>query len=202
MSKRATHLDWIFGGMIAAAGVGLVYALRCSPVIRRGDRIVLFGDSLSVGLDPFFASLCRDSGCSYESKVKGGTTMRFWRRNARATTEALVRGAQVVMISLGTNDALSNFTDAELAAEASELVNIAKAAGAKVLWILPPKLPKPDRATPQIRGVVQTAGETVFESSQLPIAMTSDNIHPRPRGTPHGQGPYGGSLLVRRSSSL
>lgn len=173
------HLDWIFAGIAVAAGYGLVRALRCDPIIRPGDPIFLFGDSLAVGLDPFLRRLAAENRIAYGSESKGGTTMRYWLQNSVFKAHLQQTGAKVVLISLGTNDTYSNLTAAQLRQDAEAILQLAQGSERrKVLWILPPKLPKEDRASPAIRDT----GVDVYESSRLEIPMGGDQIHPTSSG--------------------
>jgi lysophospholipase L1-like esterase len=81
-------------------------------------------------------------------------------------------------VSLGTNDTYGNLTAPEIQADAEKLLALLRENGRRVLWILPPKLPKEDRATAAIRAT----GVDVFESSRIDIAMGGDRIHPTGTG--------------------
>jgi lysophospholipase L1-like esterase len=137
----------------------------------------LFGDSLAVGLDPFVRKLAQERGIGYSSQSKGGTTMRNWLAQATSLRAAMAP-AQAVFISLGTNDTYSNLTPEELRKDAETILALARENGRRVLWLLPPKLPKQDRATPEIKAT----GVDVFESALIDIPMGGDLIHPTGTG--------------------
>jgi lysophospholipase L1-like esterase len=177
-TKKVEHVDWIFLGLAAAAAVGLVRSLRCEPIIRQGDTVLLVGDSLAVGLTPFLRKMAQASGAGFVSHAAGGTTMRNWLNNTAFRQALDASGATVVLVSLGTNDTYGSWTAEQLAADAQQLLALVRGSGRKVLWILPPKLPKEDRASAGIRAT----GVDVVESSQLDIAMGPDFIHPTGSG--------------------
>ena len=170
------HLDWIFAGLAVAAGVGLVRALRCEPTVRPGETMFLFGDSLAVGLDPFMRKLAQEKGVGYSSQSKGGTTMRQWL--AQSGLQGAMAGAQAVFISLGTNDTYSSLTAEEMRQDAEKIVALAKGNGRRVLWILPPTLPKEDRVSAEIR----STGVDVFESAKIDIPRPPTDLHPTGTG--------------------
>jgi lysophospholipase L1-like esterase len=173
------HLDWIFAGLAVAAGYGLVRALRCEPVIRPGDSLFLFGDSLAVGLDPFFRKLAAENRNVYASSSKGGTMMRYWLQNSVFKANLQQAKPNVVLVSLGTNDTYSNLTAEQLRQDAEAILQLAQGSEKrKVLWILPPRLPREDRASPAIRDT----GVDAYESSRLEIPMGGDAIHPTSSG--------------------
>jgi lysophospholipase L1-like esterase len=173
------HLDWVFAGLAVAAGYGLVRALRCEPTIRPGDTVFFVGDSLAVGLGPFFAKLAKERGVEFYSASKTGTMMQNWLQNQTFKEKLEQSRANVVMVCLGTNDAYSQRSATELRSDADAMLALARGGGRrKVLWILPPRLPKDDRATPAIR----STGSEVFESASLKIPMGVDQIHPTSTG--------------------
>lgn len=152
-------------------------SLRCDPFVKPGEPIFLFGDSLAVGLDPFMRKLAAEKGLGYGSASKGGTTMRYWLGQATSLRAAMAN-ARAVFISLGTNDTYSNMTAEDFRRDVEAILALSSENGRRVMWILPPKLPKEDRASPVIR---ETKVE-VFESSKIDIPMGPDKIHPTGAG--------------------
>lgn len=139
----------------------------------------MVGDSLAVGLNPFLRKLATTHGVNYASESKGGTMMRHWIGSAAFRSHLQQSGAGVVIVSLGTNDTYSELTADKLHQDALAMLEVARGAdGRKILWVLPPRLPKEDRATPAIR---DTKVE-VFESASVEIPMGGDKIHPTSAG--------------------
>ncbi len=95
----------------------------------------------------------------------------------------------LVLVSLGTNDAFTSKTPEALAAEASELVELLRNAGAEVVWLGAPTLPPtyggraPDlSALDAIEEAVEDAGAYYYDTTTLEIPRAADRLHPTPAG--------------------
>ena len=53
---RPSSKQWLYAGLAIAAGIGMV-RLMSGPRLRKGLKVLLIGDSLAVGMTPFFAAL-------------------------------------------------------------------------------------------------------------------------------------------------
>ena len=176
---------WLLGGILTLAGVGIVWSIKqsgstgasCEPHIRPGDRILLVGDSLSVGLKTPMSALAKQSGCDFLSFTSSGTTMGRWIGDAQVSAALASFQPTLVLVCLGTNDSKGNTPDATLAAQVVKMRDWLGAGGAKVVWILPPKLPFPER----VGKAVIAAGIESFPSATLPIPQP-DGIHTSGRG--------------------
>lgn len=173
---------WLFGGILTLAGVGVVYALHksssgCQIRIKAGDRIMLIGDSLAVGLTSPVKALATQSGCDFFALAKSGTMMPYWTGNESVAGAIQTFSPTLILVSLGTNDSKGNHTDEQLAAHVAALREFLSVTGAAIVWILPPQLPFPERVSKH----VLAAGIASFPSSTLPIPQ-GDGIHPTARG--------------------
>lgn len=193
---RADRL-WLYAGLAGLAGIGLVRLLG-APRVRRGDRVLIVGDSLAVGLTPPLTALAKDGGVQLQSLAKEGTRIDQWSQSA-ALKEALDKfQPTLVLISLGTNDEYMQGKDvgARQRPELQRLIELIDHFPRKVdyglgpeqgiVWIGPPTLPKA-----QTNGVVPMilaeasalrARFRYFPSQRLTIPRGADQIHPTARG--------------------
>lgn len=176
-----TTLGALALALVATAGVAWWLSRRTARVtsgekLRQGDRVLLLGDSLAVGLTPRLGKLAGAGGFEFGSAAKTGSTMQYW---LHAATEPLaVAQPTLVLVSLGTNDAVTSQPLAELRAQRDALVRKLQAAGARVLWVGPPQLPA--RARPEVRAMLEE-WPAYFHSEDLPIPQ-HDEIHSTPEG--------------------
>jgi len=176
---------WLLGGILMLTGVGIVYAMRqgagvCNVSVRPGDRVLLFGDSLAVGLSAPFRSVAKQGGCDFTSQAETSTSMAQWLSEPRQSQlQALMASFQptVVLVSLGTNDSKGNAETSRLAAQIVQIRDWIASTGAKLVWVLPPKLPFPERVSAGVRA----AGIDGFPSANLPLPQV-DGIHLTGRG--------------------
>lgn len=177
---------WLLGGILMIAGVGVVYAIQhggdaaCNVSVRPGDRVLLFGDSLAVGLSSPMAEAAKKSGCDFTSMAEVSTNMAQWLSEPRRSQlQALIDSfaPTVVLVSLGTNDSKGMTDTAKLTAQEAQIRDWIARTGAKLVWILPPKLPFPERVSEGVKA----NGINAFPSANLPLPQ-GDGIHPTGRG--------------------
>jgi lysophospholipase L1-like esterase len=186
MSKEYDY-SWIFAGVLAVAGVGLIRALGgpgglgCRPAITRGASIVLTGDSLAVGMAPFFRAMADEYGVRFASLAKESTRTDQWAQSSELQGLLANSRPNLVLVSLGTNDSRTVWSATEHAAHAKQLLEMIVKAGANVVWILPPSLPFSD-GDRGFSEVIRSLGVPVFESDKLDIPRGPDNLHPTTRG--------------------
>ncbi len=144
--------------------------------LRQGDRVLLIGDSLAVGLAPHLSRIAQDAGVPFASAAASGSTMQHW-LHAAAAPMASVKPT-LVLVSLGTNDAMTSQSLLEMRSQRDQLLSKLGAAGARVLWVGPPRLPERAR-----RDVLEMLAElhAYFHSEELPIPQ-HDGIHSTPDG--------------------
>lgn len=179
--KRSSG-PWLLGGLLTIAGVGIVSALKqeassCQPVVGPGSRIMLVGDSLAVGLQVPLGQLARTTGSEFAAFSQSGSTIRRWVRDAQVSATLGTFKPTVVLVCLGTNDSLGNQPTEVLASQISEMKDWLQESGAAVVWILPPKLPFPER----VSGAIKAAGVKTFVSANLPLPQP-DGIHSTGKG--------------------
>lgn len=102
--------------------------------LEPGDSVLLIGDSIGVGLSPYLEDLLGDYGSTMKSKVEVGTTFRTW--SARTTDDD--GGYDVVLVSLGSNDAAGCYWCEEEGRAMDDLLGKLRSRGAQVFWVTPP----------------------------------------------------------------
>lgn len=202
-----TNRAWIYVGLGAATltAVGLVELLG-APTLRKGDRVLLVGDSLAVGLTAPLGALCRDNGIAFQSLATVGTRIDQW-ASSQPLTDALASfQPTVVLVSLGTNDAYMQPSPGEdiAARQAPYMEQLlskieqyphASDSGAgprAIAWVAPPTLPSAAVSLPSVRILIQSEHAihfprikprvALFPTERLTLPRGPDGIHPVARG--------------------
>jgi lysophospholipase L1-like esterase len=185
---------WIFGGLGAAIGLGVVAAVMTHR--KRSSSVgalptLLVGDSLAVGL----ASPLKMAGLPIHSIGVEGTTVEYWVNQGRPRLlQELATKPGGVLISLGTNDAFNGDTYASKAtASTRQLLELLTAAGVSVFWVSPPSLPSsyggksPSQAVLNaIKAAVQASPDATWvDSSIWTLERSADHLHPTGAGYSH-----------------
>jgi len=165
------------------AGVGLVRAFR-GPRIEAGKtRVLLIGDSFADGIGPPLQALAADGNVPFSRLSRSGTRIDQWAASQKLAERLASFQPTLVLVSLGTNDEYMTGSDvpARQAPYLEQLLLRLQGAGAEVVWIGPPRLP---RAT---NGVVPLIKRTVpkshyFASDRLSIPRGPDGLHPTLKG--------------------
>lgn len=191
---------WIYAGIAAATAtaVGLVEILG-APTLRPGDRILLIGDSLAVGLGTPLGALARDAGLAFQTLATVGTRIDQWGSSGTYGDALSVALASfqptIVLISLGTNDAyMRPSTGEDIGARQAPfmdalLTKIEAARPRAVVWIAPPTLPPAAVSLAPVRALIQSEREiglppkirprvAIFPSQRLTLPRGPDGIHP------------------------
>jgi hypothetical protein len=157
-----------------------------AAAVRRGERILLIGDSHAEGFGPHLQRIAERAGYEWTTVAVRGSRVVHWPavlRNLLARTKP-----SLVLVSLGTNDAVVGDA-ANIDARISELQAAANHADAVLVWISPPTLP----VRYPVRHAVQRAvmlSPIAFDSTRIVIARQNDGIH----ATPEGYAFWGASL--------
>lgn len=190
MSRLTVTKAWIYAGLIVASGVG-VATLVSRPLIKRGGRLLLIGDSLSVGLSPPIKSLALEGGVDFGFVGETGTRIDQWAGSTAqgAKLDAMLASFKptLVLISLGTNDEALKKYNASVDVLAKQkpyierLIAKIQAAGAEVAWIGPPALSfQIQEFRDWIRARV--GSRHYFSSEKYDIPRSMDGIHPTVKG--------------------
>lgn len=154
----------------AAVLVALASIAPAAPRARR--RVLLVGDSLAVGL----GASARAEGALVSAR--GGTVARQW--ITRGWFAAALESArpELVLVSLGTNDAAGQVDAGTFAAQVAQLEQLARARGARVVWLFPPPMPY---SLDAIRaGLSRAEADTLDAPAGL--ARAADRVHLTPAG--------------------
>lgn len=184
-----TSLVWaaVVGIGAVIAGVIILRNDESAPV-HAGQRVVLLGDSIGVGVaHPLELSLV-DAGVGFASQATTGWTLT----KMLAAYQASDATADVVVISAGSNDAALADPSKE-ADVAKALVQLGFARGARrVLWVTPPNFqidPPPPPATKakqeafhDIMDASSPRLEVVVPSGEVVRQLGQDRIHLPPAG--------------------
>jgi lysophospholipase L1-like esterase len=171
--------SWILAGLLLLGGYGLVRMTSQGVRLKPGDRLLLVGDSLAMGLAPHLQALSRDAGHPFQSVAQISTTIEHWSHDALLTSALEQLKPNYVLICLGTNDAYSSQPLETVKFKLKKLLDKVQAAGAVPLWITPPKLPP--KARQDVLQLLDAATPNRFQSRDLALPQP-DGIHSTPRG--------------------
>lgn len=145
-----------------------------APRVKAGDRLLLIGDSLAVGLEPGSRGIAQGHGVAFDAEVKGGTRIAQWANSSQLKLTMTTFKPNVVLVSLGTNDAYYYLNQADVQPEVVKLVDVLRPA--RVLWIGPPMLP---RNAAGVRAAILSVipQQNYFYSDRIDIPRQPDGIH-------------------------
>lgn len=141
-----------------------------SPPRPRSRRALLLGDSLAVGLRPRLDALYSARGAAFSGEGVSGSNARQWR--ARIGADVAGFNPDAVLVSLGTNDALSTTLRAEFRDNIAAICEAVMSSGARCVLLAPPNRTAATLTYP--------AGAEVIAAPA--IELQSDQIHPTPAG--------------------
>ena len=176
MDKR-----WLLGGLLIVGGVGLVAAATRRPKVGDKSRVLLFGDSMAVGLDPHMRSLATEAGVEdYAGHGIVGTRLDEWASSDWLTSELESFQPTLILVSLGTNDEKLGPGAADRQAPYFDaLLEKLLATGADLVWIGPPELPFPRAG---VSDMIRQKVPYYFASETLDIPRGPDSLHPNAAG--------------------
>lgn len=176
----AIDRTWLYAGLIVAAGISISSILKAGPRVKKGDRILLFGDSLAVGLAPPLSDLAKSGGVGFTGIGKVGSTVRDWAGQSQLNTELRAKLAErptVVLCSLGTNDeALSPDSARAEVPLIDTLIALIRDSGAELGWVGPPRLQKTNGFSAIIQSKLPQ--NRYFHSEKYDIPRANDGLHP------------------------
>jgi len=192
---RPSSRQWVYAGLVLMAGIGMVRLLSGAR-IRKGMRALLIGDSLAVGMAPFFSVLAKEAGVDFKALATVGTRIDQWASSAELKQLLGTFQPQLILVSLGTNDSFMQGGDvvqkqqAQLEKLLAILTQWPRAGGIgpeHIVWIGPPVLPNPPNLG--IAKMIQdNAGSALsphysyFHSERLQLPRGPDKLHPTARG--------------------
>lgn len=161
--------------VVAAVAVVAAPALAGQRVrLREGDRVLLVGDSLAQGLTPSMKQLAADSGITFFGDGRPSTRLDQWLDQGWLEARIAEFRPTVTLVSLGTNDAGSNFAPA-FGERAKAVVSLGQRYGTNILWIEAPTMPFD---TSNVVTGARDSGAAVFRSQDVEIPRGPDSIHP------------------------
>ncbi len=172
---------WVYAGLVAVAGIGLVRVLRASRIKPGETRILLLGDSLAVGLATPLKALGLEQKIPVLGIGKTSTRIDQWAQSGTLLDQLSAFKPTLILVSLGTND--EYLTGDAAARQKPYLDQLVKRFGEiDYAWIGPPTLPKP--TTNGITALLQSRipSSHYFPSHTLQIPRGPDNLHPTAKG--------------------
>lgn len=201
-----TNRAWIYAGLAATTlTVGLV-KLVSGPTLRRGDRVLLVGDSLAVGLSAPLGALCQENGIPFQALATVGTRIDQWAQSQPLTDALTTFQPTIVLVSLGTNDAYmlpqpgqdigarqapymeALLTKIEQYPHATDPGTGPRA----IVWVSPPTLPQAAVSLGPVMALIESEHAinfprikprvAFFPTQSLTLPRGPDGIHPVARG--------------------
>jgi lysophospholipase L1-like esterase len=149
-----------------------------------GTRVLLIGDSLSVGLGPAMAAHARACGTPFHHHGVVGSHVTQWAHDSWLQPQLDRAQANVVVVSLGGND-FQRFDDENVRAGIDQFVAKVRSSGAKLRWISPPTMPFSDRVGVRDmwkQKIDGSAGIDWYPTEELVIPRAPDRVHPTIKG--------------------
>ncbi len=184
MSKTAER--WALAGTAAVAGAVIgVASLRArrardNRCPARGTRLLFIGDSHAVGLQGQIAKLATECRVNTSISAIGGSNISTWQASKM---DPLLEQARpdVVLVSLGTNSFGRNDPD-KVKQQIGAFLKRARAAGARVFWIEPIRVPFKDQIGVTAMWRQRVGRLDRYPSRELELERSFDNIHLTPAG--------------------
>lgn len=155
------------------AGTVAPPSLTGKKVLQVGDSMVGGDWGLSAALKPKFVK----EGATFIRDLKVSETIKSYDKSSRLTDLLAEHDPDIVIITLGTNDALLP----NPSAMAPHVQSIAKKVGNRECWWMGPPLWKPDT------GILKTIRDNsapchFYDASKLNVQRGDDGVHPTDRG--------------------
>lgn len=160
-------------------------AIECGsesfPLVSTGATVLLLGDSLAVGMENKFITLARKEGYVPVTHVVSGTSIFQWMKWIKSDLEK--NRPELVVISLGTNDAIIYDRIKKYPRLYAEFTKIVEDFGSVLVWLGPPDISS--KRIPHIsdeRELIKKSTTHYFESEHIEKPMGGDGIHSSPMG--------------------
>jgi len=150
-------------------------------MVTPGGTVMLVGDSLAVGMEPKFISLARRGGYIPVVHAVNGTSIFQWMKWIKSDLEK--NRPELVVVSLGTNDAIIYDRVRRHMRLYGEFVKIVEESGAVLVWLGPPDISA--KRIPHIvdeRTLIKKYATNYFESEKVEKPLGDDGIHSSPTG--------------------
>lgn len=174
-----------------AAVVPLVEPAKDAPKITVGTRVLIIGDSQTVG--PYgktIDELARATGATVSTHASwgasptwffnGNETYKYWTRDTTGHQETRMQTAtphlnellaaerpDVVVVTMGGNMIAANATQADVTMQVSQIGNAVSASGAQLVWVGPPKYDAQKRSPEVVEQFYQKLRNIVPEYGTL-----------------------------------
>lgn len=152
------------------------YLITAPKSIKPDSVILLAGDSLAVGMEGRFRQLAKLNNYIPAVHAVNGTSIFQWNNWIKKDLERYK--PRLVIVSLGTNDAVIYDKLRQNPSEYKKFADIVMRTGAKLVWIGPPNISK-DRI-PKIwdtRTLIKSSVPIFFESERYETPSGGDGIH-------------------------
>ena len=137
---------------------------------------MLIGDSLGVGMETKFRSLAKTNDYNPVTHVVSGTSIFQWVTWIKK--DLVVHKPDLVVISLGTNDAVIFDRVKKFPTIYTEFVSQIEETGAVVVWIGPPNISS--KRIPKIteaRNFIKESVVNFYESEKFETPQGGDGVH-------------------------
>ena len=151
------------------------------PAVTTGATVMLIGDSLAVGMEGKFISLARKNGYVPVTHAVNGTSIFQWMKWIKSDLEK--NRPELVVVSLGTNDAIIYDRMRKHANMYAEFTKIVEDSGAVLVWLGPPDISK--KRIPKIeeaRDIIRRSTTNYFDSEKIERPSGGDGVHPTMAG--------------------
>lgn len=148
------------------------------PQIGAGEKVLLIGDSIGVGLESPLRKALGEHGVYLDAVVKSGASIRSLKSQAPF-------GGQyaLVLVSLGTNDAAQANPSSEMP-DAAEFFG--KLVGARdVVWVYPPAFAggtSPQAGKEAVEEIFRAYGISAAPITAASVMQDPSRLHPAPAG--------------------
>lgn len=164
------------------------------PAVRRGERILMIGDSHAEVIGPAMQRTAEKAGYEWTTVAVRGSRVVHWPAVLRNLL-ARVKPSMIVVV-LGTNDIVVGDAT-NLDARVGEIIHAANQADAILVWISPPTMP----IRYPVRHTVQSAIMTTpiaFDTTKIMVSRQKDGIHATPEGYVHWSDSVWTWMVARR----